>query len=317
MGDSSLYAILQEAKQFVEIGAPLEAREVPATKKGNDYMPHEGEQSQLRRRRVTTTGEQTSIELGYAYPKAARKSAGPSTDYPGYQRNVNNPDAQNTAVTRVHAPSSLSPARIGNAALSTTQQQALRRSKDVRNPTAIRQPRTTVTVEDPPSPRKPRDSFNPSSSSRRVHWMLPLGVGMVAMLALWLAGSSVLAFGLRFYNDWHYGTPRTYQVDAVVGHNNDSPEKPSHFMAMNLNRQAVVVELMAGDPAKSVSYVAPVTIAGEGGELAPVTLEFRDVNHDDKKDMIITIHLDQQQVLVFINDGSKFRPPAANDNIQI
>ena len=141
---------------------------------------------------------------------------------------------------------------------------------------------------------------------------------MLAMLAIWITGSWALAWGIQRYNDVLYGIPRTYQTDAVVGHNNDSTQKPSHFIATNYNRQAIIIEFMAGDPARSVSYVAPVYIAGNGGDLAPVTLEFRDVNGDGKPDMIIHIHLpNQDQLSVFINDGSKFRPVNGNDKLRI
>jgi hypothetical protein len=141
---------------------------------------------------------------------------------------------------------------------------------------------------------------------------------MIAMLVLWMVGSSVLAWGVQRYNDYRYGMPRTFQTDAVVGHGGDSRQHPSHFIAMNLNRQAIIVEFMAGDPAKSVSYVAPVYIAGDGGDLAPITLEFRDVTGNGRVDMVIHIHLpSQDQVSVFINDGTKFRPSTGSDKIRI
>jgi hypothetical protein len=167
-------------------------------------------------------------------------------------------------------------------------------------------PRPTHTLEKPVPPPK-----------KNVHWLLPLGVGMLAMLALWLIGSSVLAWGNQRLNDIRYGNPRTYQTDAVVGHG-DSAAHPSHFIAVNLNRQAIVIEFKGGDPAKSVSYVAPVYIAGDGGNLAPVTVEFKDVNGDSKPDMVIHIHLpSQDQLSVFINDGNGFRPANANDKINL
>lgn len=141
---------------------------------------------------------------------------------------------------------------------------------------------------------------------------------MLAALVLWLLGSSVVNWGQRVYNDWHYGYPRTFQTDAVVGHNKDSAAHPSHFIAVNLNRQVIVMEIPAGDPSKSISYVAPIYISGSGGDLAPVTLEFRDVNGDHKPDMIIHVWLPgQNQVFVFINDGTKFRPSNGNDKISI
>ncbi|HTK10723.1 MAG TPA: hypothetical protein VL485_26350 [Ktedonobacteraceae bacterium] len=153
---------------------------------------------------------------------------------------------------------------------------------------------------------------------KRVHWFLPIGVGMMAMLALWLLGSNIVAWGTQVYNNVHYGYPRTFQIDAVVGHNHDSPAHPSHFIAINMNRQAVVIEIMAGDVQKSVTYVAPVVIAGDGGDLAPVTLEFRDVTGDRRPDMIVHIHLPtQDEVSIFVNDGTKFRPSNNNDKIHL
>jgi hypothetical protein len=141
---------------------------------------------------------------------------------------------------------------------------------------------------------------------------------MLGALVLWMVGSSALAWGIQRYDDLRYGSPRTFQMDAVVGHNHDSPQHPSHFIAVNLNRQAVIVEFMAGDPSKAVTYVAPVYIANSGGESAPVTLEFRDVTGDGKPDMIVHVHLPtQDQVLVFVNDGTKFRPSNGNDKIKI
>ncbi len=150
-----------------------------------------------------------------------------------------------------------------------------------------------------------------------VHWLLPLGVGMVAMLVLWVFGSLLVAWGQQRYDDVTYGKPRTYQTDAVVGHNDSLPHK-SHFIAINYNRQAIVTEWMGGEPAKSVVYVVPYYIVGDNSDLTPVTVEFRDVTGDHKPDMIIHIHLHtQDQTFVFVNDGAKFRPQQANDKITI
>jgi hypothetical protein len=148
---------------------------------------------------------------------------------------------------------------------------------------------------------------------RNIHWLLYIGVGMLFMLTLWVVGSSVLAFGIAKYNDIVYGNPRTFQTNAVVGHGGDSPEHPSHFIAINLNRHIIVVELAAGNPANSYSYAGPY-LFGPGGDLTPVTLEFRDVTHHGKPDMLIHI---QDQTVVFVNDGTKFRPATPSDKIQL
>jgi hypothetical protein len=158
-------------------------------------------------------------------------------------------------------------------------------------------------------------------AARRVHWLLPLGIGMIAMLLLWVVGSSVLAWGLDRYDDLRYGNPRTYQIDAVVGHG-DSTQHPSHFIAMNLHGQAIVIEFPAGNPQNAMSYVVPYYIrqqgGGTGGDLTPVTVEFRDVTGDGKPDMLVHILFRTQvQTFVFINTGTKFRPPTSKDVIRM
>ncbi|GAC1653870.1 MAG: hypothetical protein NVS4B12_25720 [Ktedonobacteraceae bacterium] len=150
-----------------------------------------------------------------------------------------------------------------------------------------------------------------------VHWLLPLGVGMVAMLVLWVFGSLLVAWSQQRYDDMTYGRPRTYQTDAVVGHN-DSAVHKSHFIAINYNRQAIVTEWMGGDPAKSINYVVPYYIVGDNSDLTPVTVQFKDVTGHHKLDMVIHIHLNtQDQTFVFVNDGTKFRPPLPTDKIQM
>ncbi len=145
------------------------------------------------------------------------------------------------------------------------------------------------------------ESEEPSRPRR--HWLLIFGVGMLAMLALWAGGSMLLGWWQAKQDDWHYGRPRTFQTDAVVGHN-DSAANPSHFIAINLNRHVEVIECPGGDCSHAVIYVGPI-LFGDGEDMTPVTLTFHDANGDGKPDMVIHI-LDQR--IVFINDNGKFRP---------
>ena len=128
-------------------------------------------------------------------------------------------------------------------------------------------------------------------------------VGMLLMAALFLMLNTVGSWWQVHQDDVTYGRPRTYQVDAVVGHN-DSASNPSHFIFLNLNRHVVIMELPGGDTSHARIYNGP-TLFGDGQDLTPVTAEFRDVNGDGKPDMIVHI---QDQRLVFINDGTQFVP---------
>ena len=151
-------------------------------------------------------------------------------------------------------------------------------------------------------PRQEAYSEEPRLRSR-AHWLLILGIGMLAMLALWVGGSMLLNWWQVTQDDWRYGRPRTFQTDAVVGHN-DSAASPSHFLAINLNRHVEVIECPGGDCSHAVIYLGP-TLFGDGEDLTPVTLTFQDVNGDRKPDMVIHI---QEQRIVFINENGKFRP---------
>lgn len=112
-------------------------------------------------------------------------------------------------------------------------------------------------------------------------------------------------------DDQHYGRPRTYQCDAVVGHN-DSSAHPSHFLALNLRSQVQIIEIPGGDASKEKVYLGP--LLGAEQTLAPVTLEFRDVNGDSKPDMIVTI---KDVRVVFINENGAFRPLKAGENVTL
>ena len=137
-------------------------------------------------------------------------------------------------------------------------------------------------------------------------------VGMLVMAALFVLLSSFSSWWQVHQDDVTYGRPRTYQVDAVVGHN-DSPANLSHFIFLNLNRHVVIIELPGGDTSHSRIYNGP-TLFGDGQNLTPVTAEFRDVNGDGKPDMIVRI---QDQRLVFINDGTQFVPQQPGQQVHL
>jgi hypothetical protein len=142
------------------------------------------------------------------------------------------------------------------------------------------------------------------------HWLLIFGIGMLAMLALWVLGMMLMNWWNVMQDDWHYGRPRTYQIDAVVGHS-DSPNNPSHFIALNLNRHVVIIEIPGGDASKTKIYTGP-TLFGNGQNLTPVTLSFKDVNGDGKLDMLVHV---QDQIFVMMNENGEFRPARPSEHI--
>ncbi len=169
----------------------------------------------------------------------------------------------------------------------------------------------------PPLPQRrvytePEVEPPPANRRRRIYWVLIFGVGMIAMLALWTGFSQVGIWWQIHRDDSTYGRPRTFQIDAVVGHG-DSASNPSHFIAINLNRRVVIIELPGGDSAKAKIY-SVTTLFGDGQDLTPVTLSFTDVNGDGLLDLEIHI---QDQTIALLNDNGGFRPPRQGEHIHL
>jgi hypothetical protein len=146
-----------------------------------------------------------------------------------------------------------------------------------------------------------------------LHWSVWVAIGMLIMIVGWVALSTLGAWWQTTQDGWHYGRPRTFQVDAVVGHNNDSPDHPSHFIAINLNRHILIIELPAGNATRAKIYSGPLLL-GQGQDLTPVTLSFRDVDGDGKPDMLVWV---ADTHFVFINDSSGFRPTRSGEAVAV
>ena len=87
--------------------------------------------------------------------------------------------------------------------------------------------RTTVVVRTPVKPTR-------RLKRTRFHWLVFVGFGLFIMIAGWLLFGTLSSWWTTQTNDWTHGRPRTYQTDFVVGHNGDSTEHPSRFVAFNL-----------------------------------------------------------------------------------
>ncbi len=138
--------------------------------------------------------------------------------------------------------------------------------------------------------------------TRSRHWLVIFGTGMIVMILLMIGFSWVGNAWQQHQLDATYGMPRTYQTDAVVGHNGDSAAHPSHFTFENLNGKIIITELPAGDPSKAIVYTGP-PIIGDHAESVPVTGSFQDRNGDGRPDMIVQV---MNQQFVYLNTGTKF-----------
>ena len=146
--------------------------------------------------------------------------------------------------------------------------------------------------------------FHPEPPPKtHTHWLVYISIGMIAMLALWISLQVLGNWWSEHQLDATYGLPRTYQVDAVVGHN-DSTAHPTHFIFLNLKGRVVIIELPGGNVAQARIYNGPAII-GDHPEQIPVTAAFQDVNGDGKLDMIVYVG---NQQFTYINDGTEFKP---------
>lgn len=212
---------------------------------------------------------------------------------------TSNPPRSPSSVIRLNQPTA---ARKGSRDVSTDTRQQVptipprRTQKQDFSPlpssSSAYAPRNT-TAAYPASPDKYR--------RRRIHWLFYVGLSLMAILSLWALGAAALSWGTNVYNNVTYGYPRTFQTDAVVGHN-DSVHNPSHFIAVNLHGQVIIVEFFGGDPSQSRSYVGP-DLVGQQADLLPVTLTFSDFYHTRKIDMVVHVG---DQFVVYCNNSSYF-----------
>ena len=174
-----------------------------------------------------------------------------------------------------------------------------RRASRVQGPVQTQPAQTEAPVTRPPS-------------RRRLHPLLYLGLGMIAMLALWTLLSLAVSWWNTTMDDLHYGRPRTFQIDAYVGHNEVGA--PSHFIALNYHGRIEVIEFPVGDVAHARIYLGP-QLYDTGSDLVPVTLSFVDVSGNHLPDMLVHLQYKgwfgfsgSEQQLVYINEQGSFRP---------
>jgi len=194
----------------------------------------------------------------------------------------------------------------------TQQREAVRRptqqSPALRQPT---QPRVTT--------KRPSQQMSVArpTQQRQFHWLVPTGVTLMIAIGCYLLLYTALTGGRGLYNDWAYGaSTRTSHLEAVVG-DHDSVTSPTHFVAMNLHGTIDVMEFPGGDVTHAKVFPGPHLLWADADK-AVVTLEVKDVNGDNKPDIIVHIYGDtdllfRQTNATFVlrNNGSGFAPMAA------
>ena len=119
-------------------------------------------------------------------------------------------------------------------------------SRDLRSSEAVRRPRPTTVITIPHSRR--RASTLPSANA----FVYLVTLIMALFVANALLSPIVSWVGIK-YDDMKYGRPRTVQMSAFVGHD-EGNGLASHFVAMNLDRRVVIMEMPGGDPVTHIGH---------------------------------------------------------------
>ncbi len=136
---------------------------------------------------------------------------------------------------------------------------------------------------------------------RPLHATVYIGLTLLCMVVGFIVFSALSTWWQHTQDYLHYGMPRTYQMDAVVGHQ-DSVTRPSHFLALNLGGHLSVIEMQGGDLSKTVVYGGPV-IYGQDANLVAVTLS---VAHDQNGNPELVLHYQNNEVILYDGKDGKF-----------
>lgn len=147
-----------------------------------------------------------------------------------------------------------------------------------------REPHTTGGLPST-APAKSAASKPETQSRLHIHPLVLVGGAMAATVIMMIGFQIALAWGTTTYDDLRFGRPRTFQMDAVVGHQ-DSPSHKTHFTAMNLGGHIEILEIPGGDASHARMLVGP-TLSGEGADLVPVTLQLVDRQGNHHPDLLV------------------------------
>ena len=135
---------------------------------------------------------------------------------------------------------------------------------------------------------------------------------ILAAIAIYVVVSMLLGKANVLIDDLRYGRPRTTQLNAFVGHD-EANGQPTHLIAINLNRQVMVIELPGGDATKTRTLSGPY-LFGANEDLTPLQLHLQDLDGDGNPDLLLDI---RQEQLVYLNRDGAFRLPTPEEQAEL
>ena len=128
---------------------------------------------------------------------------------------------------------------------------------------------------------------------------------MLLLLAVWIGLTQLATWATATINDLRYGSPRVFQLDAVLGHR-DSAAHPTHLLVLNLNGTILLEEFPGGDASKMRSFLL-TSLVGSESHLLPVTLRLLPrQDQPGRPDLVVNVG---DAISLMINDQGTFRPP--------
>jgi hypothetical protein len=125
--------------------------------------------------------------------------------------------------------------------------------------------------------------------------------GGLALLAIYVLLSGAVSLSKTLIDDVRYGRPRTYQITAQVGHD-ETGGTATQLIAMNLNRQVMILEVPGGDATKTRALMGPY-LFGAGEDLTPVTMHLEDANNDGLPDLVVQV---KNEEMIYMNRDGNF-----------
>lgn len=156
--------------------------------------------------------------------------------------------------------------------------------------------RVTYTHDLPPQQQRPTTQppvKKQPKQSQQSGWLTPLGCGAVIVLGVVCFWTFIVIPTSQHISDqWNYGNAHVSEADATIN------GRSERFIAFDDNGHITIIEIPDNHPEKSRIYQA-AQLVGDSGMSRIVTVAFRDMNHDGKVDLVVSVEGEAGYIVLF------------------